>query len=61
MEHNKTVTILRYVILPDSIPLDTLLVDDAKRLPKVGGKSPGTEEVVLFHKLSVQFFWKVSS
>ncbi|CAE7780145.1 SMD1B [Symbiodinium sp. CCMP2592] len=29
---------VRYVILPDSIPLDTLLVDDAKRLPKaVGG------------------------
>ena len=27
----------RYVILPDSIPLDTLLVDDAKRLPKVTG------------------------
>ncbi|CAE7944473.1 SMD1B, partial [Symbiodinium necroappetens] len=26
---------VRYVILPDSIPLDTLLVDDAKRLPKV--------------------------
>ncbi|CAL1154257.1 unnamed protein product [Cladocopium goreaui] len=25
---------VRYVILPDSIPLDTLLVDDAKRLPK---------------------------
>ena len=53
MEHNnsffvssvKTVTILRYVILPDSIPLDTLLVDDAKRLPKVGGKLPGIEEV----------------
>eukprot|EP00438_Fugacium_kawagutii_P004089 Skav202899 [mRNA] locus=scaffold3908:10010:11503:- [translate_table: standard] len=27
--------LFRYVILPDSIPLDTLLVDDAKRLPKV--------------------------
>ena len=29
----------RYVILPDSIPLDTLLVDDAKRLPKAGRHS----------------------
>jgi len=27
---------VRYVILPDSIPLDTLLVDDSKRLPKLG-------------------------
>eukprot|EP00444_Apocalathium_aciculiferum_P043497 CAMPEP_0183521804 /NCGR_PEP_ID=MMETSP0371-20130417/17947_1 /TAXON_ID=268820 /ORGANISM="Peridinium aciculiferum, Strain PAER-2" /LENGTH=123 /DNA_ID=CAMNT_0025720427 /DNA_START=40 /DNA_END=408 /DNA_ORIENTATION=+ len=26
---------VRYVMLPDSIPLDTLLVDDSKRLPKL--------------------------
>eukprot|EP00429_Kryptoperidinium_foliaceum_P073157 CAMPEP_0176220408 /NCGR_PEP_ID=MMETSP0121_2-20121125/19202_1 /TAXON_ID=160619 /ORGANISM="Kryptoperidinium foliaceum, Strain CCMP 1326" /LENGTH=121 /DNA_ID=CAMNT_0017559587 /DNA_START=88 /DNA_END=451 /DNA_ORIENTATION=- len=26
---------VRYVILPESIPLDTLLVDDSKRLPKL--------------------------
>merc|ERR1712203_262977 len=31
---------IRYVILPDSIPLDTLLVDDSKRLPKGGGAEP---------------------
>ena len=30
---------LRYVILPDHLPLDTLLVDDApkQRAPRVGG------------------------
>eukprot|EP00441_Pelagodinium_beii_P021638 CAMPEP_0197657906 /NCGR_PEP_ID=MMETSP1338-20131121/44915_1 /TAXON_ID=43686 ORGANISM="Pelagodinium beii, Strain RCC1491" /NCGR_SAMPLE_ID=MMETSP1338 /ASSEMBLY_ACC=CAM_ASM_000754 /LENGTH=139 /DNA_ID=CAMNT_0043234383 /DNA_START=99 /DNA_END=515 /DNA_ORIENTATION=+ len=33
---------IRYVILPDSIPLDTLLVDDSKRLPKA--KSAGAGE-----------------
>merc|ERR1719476_715011 len=32
---------LRYVILPDSIPLDTLLVDDSKRLPKAGKEGAG--------------------
>eukprot|EP00928_Gymnodinium_smaydae_P085514 TRINITY_DN68_c0_g2_i1.p1 TRINITY_DN68_c0_g2~~TRINITY_DN68_c0_g2_i1.p1 ORF type:complete len:113 (+),score=29.36 TRINITY_DN68_c0_g2_i1:106-444(+) len=37
---------VRYVILPDSIPLDTLLVDDSKRLPKLkpgagGGRGRG--------------------
>nr|ABI14393.1 small nuclear riboprotein Sm-D1 [Karlodinium veneficum] len=32
---------VRYVILPDSIPLDTLLVDDAKRLPKLGKVAAG--------------------
>ncbi|CAK0859437.1 unnamed protein product [Prorocentrum cordatum] len=31
---------IRYVILPDSIPLDTLLVDDSKRLPKAGKELP---------------------
>ena len=39
----------RYVILPDSIPLDTLLVDDAKRLPKVAGwtsKGAGRERLL---------------
>eukprot|EP00438_Fugacium_kawagutii_P016270 Skav226633 [mRNA] locus=scaffold2041:617733:621063:+ [translate_table: standard] len=42
---------VRYVILPDSIPLDTLLVDDAKRLPKArksdafrASSSEGTEK-----------------
>merc|ERR1711879_21102 len=32
---------VRYVILPDSIPLDTLLVDDSKRLPKAGKLTAG--------------------
>merc|ERR1719270_2401209 len=32
---------VRYVILPDSIPLDTLLVDDSKRLPKAGKEGAG--------------------
>ncbi|OLQ14308.1 Small nuclear ribonucleoprotein Sm D1 [Symbiodinium microadriaticum] len=42
---------VRYVILPDSIPLDTLLVDDAKRLPKVAGwtsKGAGRERSSLW-------------
>merc|ERR1711865_743450 len=34
---------IRYVILPDSIPLDTLLVDDSKRLPKAGKVGAGRE------------------
>ncbi|CAE8598459.1 unnamed protein product, partial [Polarella glacialis] len=32
---------VRYVILPDSIPLDTLLVDDSKRLPKAKSAGAG--------------------
>ncbi|CAE8600210.1 unnamed protein product [Polarella glacialis] len=32
---------IRYVILPDSIPLDTLLVDDSKRLPKAKSAGAG--------------------
>merc|ERR1719215_1225543 len=32
---------LRYVILPDNIPLDTLLVEDAKRLPKLKDSAAG--------------------
>merc|ERR1712217_262487 len=32
---------IRYAILPDSIPLDTLLVDDSKRLPKAGKLTAG--------------------
>ena len=44
---------LRYVILPDSIPLDTLLVDDAKRLPKVSARLEGkvNKIVVVFCNL----------
>ena len=36
--HDHGSSLPRYVILPDSIPLDTLLVDDAKRLPKAFAK-----------------------
>merc|ERR1711862_749870 len=38
---------IRYVILPDSIPLDTLLVDDSKRLPKGGVQSQRDVAVVV--------------
>ncbi|CAE8609763.1 unnamed protein product [Polarella glacialis] len=46
---------IRYVILPDSIPLDTLLVDDSKRLPKAWGLSSASEALITESALDGDF------